>query len=83
MHIQNGMIAAGVPLFNTELNERDAFRALFSFQQTLDGLDPAEVANLDKAKVDVWEFVEEVVERLKVGQGGRREEDNSSAAGVA
>jgi chromosome partitioning protein len=83
-HIQNGLIAAGIPVFNTELNERDAFRAVFSFQQTLDGLDPADVANLDKAKNNVWEFVEEVVERLKAGQGGSSEENQSSSvAGAA
>ncbi|MGA8672245.1 MAG: hypothetical protein WB679_20375, partial [Terracidiphilus sp.] len=82
-HIQNGLIAAGIPVFNTELNERDAFRAVFSFQQTLDGLNPAEVANLDKAKINVWEFVEEVVERLKLGQGGGREEEASNVAGAA
>ena len=29
-HIQNGLIGAGIPVFNTELNERDAFRAVFS-----------------------------------------------------
>ena len=83
-HIQNGLIGAGIPVFRTELNERDAFRAVFSFQQTLDGLNPAEVANLDKAKINVWEFVEEVVERLKLGQGGERNEDEvSDVAGVA
>lgn len=82
-HIQNGMIAAGIPVFHTELNERDAFRALFSFQQTLDGLDPSEVANLDKAKINVWEFVEEVVARLKDEQGSRSEDDNSNVAGAA
>ena len=83
-HIQNGLIGAGIPVFETELNERDAFRAVFSFQQTLDGLNPADVANLDKAKLNVWEFVEEVVERLKMGQGGRKEEnENSSVAGAA
>jgi chromosome partitioning protein len=82
-HIQNSLVAAGVPVFNTELNERDAFRAVFSFQQTLDSLNPKEVANLDQAKINVWEFVEEVVERLKAGQGGGREEDNARVAGAA
>ncbi len=82
--IQNGLIAAGIPVFNTELNERDAFRAVFSFQQTLDGLNPADVANLDKAKINVWEFVEEVVARLNLGQGGgRKEDETSSVAGAA
>jgi chromosome partitioning protein len=59
----------------TELNERDAFKAVFSFQQTLDALNPADVPSLDKAKLNVWEFVEEVVERLKemeLGRSGRR-----------
>jgi len=83
-HIQNSLIGAGIPVFETELNERDAFRAVFSFQQTLEGLNPADVANLEKAKLNVWEFVEEVVERLKSGQGGGEENDEtSSVAGAA
>ena len=84
-HIQNGMIGAGIPVLQTELNERDAYRAVFSFQQTLDGLNPADVPNLDKAKLNVWEFVHEVVERLKEEEGSREEEDEktSSVAGAA
>jgi len=83
-HIQNSLIGAGIPVFETELNERDAFRAVFSFQQTLDGLNPADVANLEKAKLNVWEFVEEVVQRLKTGQGDEEEEnETSSVAGAA
>jgi hypothetical protein len=38
------------------------------------------MANLDKAKINVWEFVEEVVQRFKVGQGGR-EGDNETLRG--
>src|SRR5450755_4421379 len=85
-HIQNGMIGAGIPVLQTELNERDAFRAVFSFQQTLDGLNPAEVPNLDKARLNVWGFVHEVVERLKeMEEGGREQDDNetSKVAGAA
>jgi len=84
-HIQNGLIDAGIPVLHTELNERDAFRAVFSFQQTLEGLNPSEVPNLDKAKLNVWEFVHEVVERLKAEQGGREEESEttSNVAGAA
>jgi chromosome partitioning protein len=84
-HIQNGLIDAGIPVLHTELNERDAFRAVFSFQQTLDGLNAAEVPNLDKAKLNVWEFVHEVVARLKAEQGGREEESEttSNVAGAA
>jgi chromosome partitioning protein len=83
-HIQNGLLGAGIPVLETELNERDAFRAVFSFRQTLDGLSAAEVPNLDKAKANVWEFVEEVVERLKAEEGGREKEDETSnVAGAA
>lgn len=81
-HIQNGLIGAGIPVFETELNERDAFKAIFAFQQTLDGLDSKEVPNLDKAKINVLEFAHEVFERLKAEEGGRK--DNSDeASGVA
>jgi chromosome partitioning protein len=83
-HIQNGLIEAGIPVLQTELNERDAFRAVFSFRQTLEGLNPAEVPNLDKAKVNVLRFVEEVFERLAAEEGANRESERSTAvAGVA
>jgi chromosome partitioning protein len=83
-HIQNGLIEAGIPVLQTELNERDAFRAVFSFRQTLDGLSPAEVPNLDKAKINVLKFVEEVFERLAVEEGARKEDQKASAvAGAA
>jgi chromosome partitioning protein len=82
-HIQTGMIAAGIPVLQTELNERDAYRAVFSFQQTLDGLSPADVPNLDKARINVWEFVHEVVERLKAIEEGARERENNEASDVA
>jgi len=49
-HIQNGLIAAGISVLEIELNERDAFKAVFSFPQTLDSLNPGAVPNLDKAK---------------------------------
>jgi chromosome partitioning protein len=83
-HIQNGLVDAGIPVLETELNERDAFKAVFSFQQTLDGLNAAEVPNLDKAKLNVLEFVHEVLERLAAEQGGRKENRKpSTVAGAA
>jgi len=84
-HIQKGLIEAGIPVLQTELNERDAFKAVFSFQQTLDGLSAADVPNLEKAKLNVWEFVHEVIERLKAEEGGRVNEvdETSTVAGAA
>ena len=76
-HIQNGLIGAGIPVLETELHERDAFRAVFSFRQTLDGLSAAEVPNLDKAKTNVWQFVHEVVAHLTAGGGKKNEGDTT------
>jgi chromosome partitioning protein len=80
-HIQKNLIEAGIPVLQTELNERDAFRAIFSFNQTLDQLNPDEVPNIAKAKLNVWEFAHEVVERLKMAEeGGREREDDAAQA---
>ena len=63
-HIQKGLIAAGIPVLETELNEREAFRSVFSFQRTLAGLDPKDVANLDKARENVQAFATELLAKL-------------------
>ncbi len=68
-HIQGGLVDAGVPVFKAQLNEREAFRAMFSFQRTLESLDPKEVPNLDKAIANAEEFAAEVIERLREGRG--------------
>lgn len=79
-HIQQGLIAAGIPVFETELNDRDAFKAVFAFQQTLDGLNAVEVPNLDKARLNALEFTHEVVERLKAEEGGRTKNSDETKA---
>lgn len=83
-HVQKSVINAGVPVFRTELNERDAYKAILSFQQTLDGLDPEKVPNLDRAKRNVAEFAEELILRILAEQGGGTEESEtiSKAAGA-
>jgi chromosome partitioning protein len=70
-HIQSGLINAGIPVLDTELNEREAFRSVFSFRQTLAGLDPKDVANLDKARSNVEAFAAEILGKL-ADQAGRR-----------
>lgn len=64
-HIQRGLIEAGVPMFQAELNEREAFRAMFSFRQPLEALNPAEVGNLDKAIANAEAFAREVVSMVR------------------
>jgi chromosome partitioning protein len=82
-HIQNSLIGAGIPVLETELNERDAFKAVFSFQQTLDELSAADVPNLDKAKLNVLEFATEVVARLKAKESRGDGDGSSEVAGAA
>ncbi|MBO9726091.1 MAG: ParA family protein [Novosphingobium sp.] len=82
-HIQGGLIDAGVPVFDTQLNEREAFRAVFSFQQTLENLDPREVSNLDKAQANAEQFTAEVVERLRAARGSANTSSATSNVGAA
>jgi chromosome partitioning protein len=63
-HIQKGLIEAGIPVMETELNDREAFRAVFSFRKTLQGLNPADVSNLDKAQENVEEYALEILRGL-------------------
>jgi chromosome partitioning protein len=63
-HIQKSLIDAGIPVLETELNEREAFKSIFVFRETLDGLNPKDVANLDKAKQNVEEFAAEIIGKL-------------------
>jgi chromosome partitioning protein len=46
------------------LHELEAFRAIFTFRQTLEELDPKDVSNLDKAIANAEQFAFEVIEQL-------------------
>lgn len=67
-HIARGLGDAGIPVFKTELNEREAFKAMFSFRQPLEHLNSVSVANLDKAIANAEEFAAEVIQVLRNGQ---------------
>lgn len=64
-HVQNQLTSHGVSLFKAELNEREAFRAIFSFGGVLEALDPAKVGNLEKAIANARAFAGEAVDMLK------------------
>jgi chromosome partitioning protein len=63
-HIQKMLIDREIPVLQTELNEREAFRAVFSFKQPLDALDTKEVSNLEKAQANVRELTLEILRTL-------------------
>ncbi|MFZ2998565.1 AAA family ATPase [Sphingobium sp.] len=64
-HIQDGLVDSGVPMFKAQLHQREAFRAIFSFRQTLEELDSKNVSNLDKAIANAEQFAVEVIETLR------------------
>lgn len=63
--IQAQVYDAGFPVFNVEIFERDAFRAVFSFGGTLYTLDPKNVSNIPGAIMNARAFAVEVVQRLR------------------
>jgi chromosome partitioning protein len=64
-----------IPMFGTQIHERDAYRALFAFGGTLDGLDPAQVSNLPAARMNAKVFTQEVIETLKATAPRKRKEE--------
>jgi chromosome partitioning protein len=64
-HIQEQFIKHGVRAFETQIHERDAYRALFSFGGTLSSLNPAEVRNIDAAVINARAFAAELVSMLR------------------
>lgn len=56
---------AGVPYLTTELNERAAFKAMFSFRQRLETLDAAEVSNIPQAIKNAEAYTREVIACLR------------------
>lgn len=66
-HIRKTFTEAGIPVFKTELNERAAFKAMFSYRQTLSKLSRSEVSNVDKAVENAELFAAEVLQFLRQG----------------
>jgi chromosome partitioning protein len=64
-HIKRSLIDAGIPVLDTELHEREAFRSIFSFREPLHRLSPSDVNNLDKAIANAEAFGNEVVGILR------------------
>ena len=64
-HIQNEFRKHGVRVFMTQIHEREAYRALFSFGGTLESLKPGDVPNLNAAIVNARAFAGEVIALLR------------------
>jgi chromosome partitioning protein len=64
-HIREEMARNEVPILGTQMHEREAFRAIFSFGGTLQGLSPGQVSGLDAAVKNAQALAAEVVSLLK------------------
>ncbi|CAB3802598.1 hypothetical protein LMG28614_05654 [Paraburkholderia ultramafica] len=62
--IRNTFETAGIPFLQTELHERAAFKAMFSYRMPLDKLDRKEVSSVDKAVENAEAFTREVLTRI-------------------
>ena len=68
VNIQEQLRKHGVAMFSTQMHEREAYRAMFSFGGTIQTLNPKQVTNLDKAAANARAFANEVVAMLKASQ---------------
>lgn len=64
-HIQAEFQKHGIRCFQTQILEREAYRALFSFGGALESLNRAHVSNLDGAIANARAFAAEVVSTLR------------------
>jgi chromosome partitioning protein len=63
--IEAEFASSGVRVLETQMHERDAFRAIFAFGGSLSDLDPGQVTNIKAAVVNARAFTGEIVGLLK------------------
>lgn len=64
-HVQSEFEKYGISILSTQMIEREAFRAIFSFGGSLKTLDRAKVSNLETARANARAFAKEVTDRMK------------------
>lgn len=63
--IENDLREQGIPILPVEMNERDAFKALFSFGGTLYDLNDTEVSSPEKAIANAESLAQAVADHLR------------------
>lgn len=63
--IANELVQKNLPVFETQIHERDAYKAIFAFGGTLDELDASQVPNIPAAIANARAFAAEVLSLLK------------------
>jgi chromosome partitioning protein len=65
INIETELREQKIPMFGTQLHERDPYRAIFSFGGTLSGLNPKLVRGIPAARDGARHFANEVVRKLE------------------
>ncbi len=69
--IETEFVNSGVRVLETQMNERDAFRAIFAFGGSLSDLDKGQVSNIPAAVANARAFAGEVISLLKPALAAR------------
>lgn len=67
-NVQEQLVQAGIEVFATAIVERAAFRDLFDYGGALADLDPGQVSNVEKARINAQDFAGEVLARLRAAE---------------
>jgi chromosome partitioning protein len=74
-HIRNEFEGRDIPTFETQMNERDAFRAIFSFGGAVGALDPTQVGGVAAAVTNARLFTAEVIAKLRTETQAKQPEE--------
>lgn len=70
-HVEQLLQDAGIPMFRTQMLDREPFRAIFSLGGSLEGLSVKEVSTRDTAIANAEAFASELLEKLDDIAAGR------------
>jgi chromosome partitioning protein len=67
--LRKSLADKGIPVFENAMIEREAFKAMFTYQRPLEALDPTEVTGVEKAKQNASQLAGELLSRLQPAAG--------------
>lgn len=80
-HIIAELTAAGIDSFKTHIVDREAYRAIFSFGGSIEGLKKHDVSNLKAAIANSRAFAAEVIDRLRANEPGHDSDSGTDDPG--
>lgn len=64
-NLRKSLAEKHIPVFQTTMTEREAFKAMFSYQSPLEGLASSEVPGIEKAIANASAFAAELISKLQ------------------